>query len=99
MQTALDQHITIDPGILAGKPCIAGRRISVEHVVVWHLREHQLIEEIARKYDLSPASIHAALTYYYDHREEMDRKMAADDALIESERQRTSSKARSADRG
>lgn len=99
MQTVLDQHISIDPGILGGKPCIAGRRISVEHVVVWHLRENQPIEEITRKYDLSPASIHAALTYYYDHRDEMDRKMAADDAMIEAERQRASSKARSADRG
>lgn len=99
MQTALHQHIAIDFGILGGKQCIAGRRVSVEHVVVWHLRESQPIEEIARKYDLSPASIHAAIAYYYDHRDQLDRKMAADDALIAAERQRATSKVRSADRG
>ena len=99
MQTALDQHITISPGVLGGKPCIAGRRISVEHVVVWHLREKQSVEEIARKYDLAPASIHAALTYYYDHRDEIDRKMAADDARVDALRQQTPSKLRPSDPG
>jgi uncharacterized protein (DUF433 family) len=99
MQTALDQHITIDPGVLGGKPCIAGRRIAVEHVVLWHLRENQSIEAIAQKYDLSPASIHAALTYYYDHRVEIDGKMAADDAMIDAARNETPSKLGSAGRG
>lgn len=99
MQTAIDQHITMDPGILGGKPCIAGRRIAVEHVVVWHLRENQSIETIAQKYDLSPASIHAALTYYYDHRAEIDAKLAADDAMIDAARQQAPSKLGSTGRG
>ena len=28
----LDQRITSRPGVLSGKPCIAGRRIAVEHI-------------------------------------------------------------------
>lgn len=92
MQTALDQHITINPGVLGGKPCIAGRRIAVEHVVVWHLREKRSVEEIARTYDLTPASIYAALTYYYDHQEDLDRKMTEDQAAVEHLRQAAQSK-------
>ncbi len=99
MQTALDQHITIDAAVLGGKPCIAGRRIAVEHIVVWHLRENQSVDSIARKHDLSPASIHAALTYYYDHREEIDGKMATDDARIDTARQQAASKVKSGDHG
>lgn len=99
MQTALDQHITMTPGVLGGKPCIAGSRVSVEHVVVWHLREHQSVEQISRNHDLTPASIHAALTYCYDHREELDRKMAADDLAVESARAKSPSKLRPDERG
>jgi uncharacterized protein (DUF433 family) len=89
----------MDPEVLGGKPCIAGRRISVEHIIVWHLREKQPIEEIARKHGLSPASIHAALTYYYDHRDEIDRKMASDDAQIDAARQQATSRLGSRNRG
>ena len=92
MQTALDQHISINPGVLGGKPCIAGRRISVEHIVIWHLRENRSIDAIAREYDLTPASIHAALTYYYDHQADIDRKMAQDHAAVEQLRQESQSK-------
>lgn len=99
MQTALDQHITINPGVLGGKPCIAGRRISVEHIVVWHLHDRTAVEEIARKFDLTPASIHAALTYYYDHKAEIDQKMAADDAMIEQMRQAAQTKLGTTGRG
>ena len=98
MQTALDQHITMSPGVLGGKPCIAGHRIAVEHIMVWHLREKRSVEEIARTYDLTPASIHAALTYYYDHKEEMDRKVADDEAAVEQMRQTAQSKLGTRDR-
>jgi uncharacterized protein (DUF433 family) len=34
--TALDRHIEIDPEIAGGKPRIAGHRITVQDVVIWH---------------------------------------------------------------
>ncbi len=92
MQSALDQHIVMNPSILGGKPCIAGRRISVEHVVIWHLGEKLPIQEIAKKHGLTPASIHAALTYYYDHQEEIDQKVANDDAAYDEMRKAAASK-------
>lgn len=94
MQIVLDKHIESNPGILGGKPCIAGHRIAVEHVVKWHLHQGQSVDEIARTYELSHAAIHAALAYYYDHRAEMDRKMAEDSAWVEQQRRQTPSKVR-----
>jgi hypothetical protein len=34
----LDRHIEVTPGTCAGKPRIAGRRITVEQVAIWHER-------------------------------------------------------------
>ena len=42
-------------------------------------------EEIARQYrHLSLAEIHAALTYYFDHREEIEDELLAEDREVEA---------------
>ncbi len=38
MENILTQHIEITPGIVGGKPRIAGRRITVQNIVIWHER-------------------------------------------------------------
>lgn len=86
MEPVSQKHIEITPGVLGGKPRIAGHRIAVEHVAVMYLEMGQSVEEIAGKYDLSPASVHAAMAYYYDHREEIDRHMAETEAFVEEMR-------------
>jgi uncharacterized protein (DUF433 family) len=83
MKPTLDAHIEQTPGVLGGKPRIAGHRIGVHHVAHWHLREGQSIDHISEQFGLSYAAIHAALAYYYDHREEIDARTAADDAFVE----------------
>ncbi|WP_449420404.1 DUF433 domain-containing protein [Phormidium nigroviride] len=82
-QSVITEHIEITPGVLGGKPRIAGHRISVAQIAEMYLKMGESIEEIARDYNLSPASVHAAMTYYYDHREEIDRRTSEADALIE----------------
>jgi uncharacterized protein (DUF433 family) len=79
-----DRHIEITPGIRAGKPRIAGRRIAVEDVVAMHLYHHQTIQHIVDSYDLAPAQVYAALTYYYDHRAEIDASLEEGAAGYES---------------
>ena len=74
----LTKHIEITPGVLGGKPRIAGRRVSVYHVVVLYDRLGMSADEIADEYDLSLAQIHAALAYYYDHRDEIEDRAASD---------------------
>ena len=89
---SLDQHIEITPGIVGGKPRIAGHRITVENIVIWHERMGKCADEIAADYDLTLADVYAALAYYFDHRAEIDQSMEESEAFVEELRQRTSSK-------
>ena len=82
MQISLDQHIEANPAVRGGKPCIAGTRIAVSDVVLMHLRLGQSLEQIAGHYGLPLAALHAAMTYYYDHRAEIDRNMQEEDAFL-----------------
>ena len=68
----LDQRIESRPGVLGAKRCVAGRRIAVEHIAVWHERLGLSADEIASEYDLELADVYAALAYYFAHREEID---------------------------
>jgi len=78
----LGKHIEVTPGVTGGKPRIAGRRITVENVVVWHERMGMSPDEIAAEHDLSLADVYAALAYYHDHRVDVDREIEADEAFV-----------------
>jgi uncharacterized protein (DUF433 family) len=82
-QSVITKYIEITPGVLGGKPRIAGHRISVAQIAQMYLKMGESIEAIARDYNLSPASVHAAMTYYYEHREEIDSRTAESDAFVE----------------
>ena len=90
----LDGYIERTPGVLGGKPRIAGRRIAVQHVAVWHERMGVSADAIATEYDLSLAEVHAALTYYWDHRVEINEAIHAGAAFAAEMRARTPSKVR-----
>ena len=86
MIRSLDSRIESTPGVLSGKPRIAGRRIAVSMVAEWHLQQGESVESICQQYDLSPAEVHAALAYYFDHRQEIDKRTAQDRAYVEEMR-------------
>ena len=88
----LDQHIEVTPGVLGGKPRIAGRRIAVQTVVIWHERMGLSADEIATEHSLSLADVYAALAYYYDHRAEIDQSIRDSEAFAEALRQAVPSK-------
>src|SRR3954469_23180455 len=87
----LDQHIEISPEICGGKPRIAGHRITVANVAIWHERLGLSTDQIATEYSLTLADVHAAIAYYFDHREEIDRSIAEGEAFAEALRQRSPS--------
>jgi hypothetical protein len=51
-------------------------------------------DEIAAEYDLTLADIHAALAYYFDHRQEFDHAIEESEAFVEALRQKQPSKLR-----
>ncbi|MBN3925192.1 DUF433 domain-containing protein [Nostoc sp. NMS4] len=91
MEVSLNQHIEITPGVRSGKPRIAGTRITVADVAIMYLRMGQSLEEIAGKYQLSLASVHAAIAFYYDNRQEIDQRIAQAEAFVEAARLNTPS--------
>ena len=83
----VDSHIEITPGICGGKPRIAGHRIRVEDIVIWHERMGLSADEIVSRYpQLTLAAVYSALAYYYDHREQIDAQMEAGEKLVEEMR-------------
>lgn len=91
MENVVSQRIEITPGVAGGKPRIAGHRITVQNIVIWHERLGMSADQIASAYNLTLADVYAALAYYYDHREEIDEAIRADEAFIAELRQRTPS--------
>ena len=82
-------HITKDPEVCGGRACIDGTRIRVMDVVALQ-REGCSPEGAADVFSvpLSLAQVHAALAYYYDHREELDASFAEQDRAEEETEQR-----------
>jgi uncharacterized protein (DUF433 family) len=64
--------ISVNPDVRGGRPCIAGRGLRVTDVVMAHIFHDRSPDEIASDYDLSLAEVHAALSYYYQHKEKLD---------------------------
>jgi uncharacterized protein (DUF433 family) len=66
------EYIGMKPGYCGGEPHILGHRIKVRHVVVWYEQMGMTPTEIAATYPtITLAQVHAALAYYYDHRDEI----------------------------
>ena len=89
---SLDQRIIRTPDICGGKPRIAGHRITVQNIAIWHDRLGWSADEIASEYDLELADIYAALAYYFAHREEVDQSIREGKAFVEEMRRKTPSK-------
>ena len=78
------EHIAVVPGYCGGKAHIAGHRIKVQQIVIWHERQGKSPDEIAADYaGLTLSDVHAALAYYYDHRDEIDADLRADEQFVE----------------
>lgn len=93
MDNIIAEHIEMTPGICEGKPRIAGHRIRVQDVVVWHERMGLSPDEIVLHYPaITLADVYAALTYYHDHISEIRQQIQSDEAFATEMQRRTSSR-------
>ncbi|MFI5379955.1 MAG: DUF433 domain-containing protein [Tepidisphaerales bacterium] len=76
------QHITSISGVCGGKPCISGTCIRVQDIVLRADAGDSPDEILAAFPHIRLSAIHAALAYYYDHREAIDRQIRESDALV-----------------
>jgi len=63
--------ITRDDDVLGGEPRIDETRVGVRHVAARVINSGQSPAYVADQLDLSLAEVYEALSYYYDHVEEM----------------------------
>jgi uncharacterized protein (DUF433 family) len=81
------EHIEVVEGAGGPKPRIKGSRIRVVDVAIWHEKLGMSPDEIVQEYpQLTLADVHAALAYYWDHRDAIERRMAQEDAFAEQMR-------------
>ena len=84
MTDVIRDHIEIVPGEAGPKARIAGHRIRVQDVAIWHEKLGMSPDDIVDQYPtITLADIHAALAYYWDHREDIERAIAEEHALVE----------------
>jgi len=71
------------------RPMIAGTRIRVQDIASDYERHGMTAEEIAREFPhLSLAQVHAALSFYFDHRDEIWNALKEDAAYAEQMKQK-----------
>ena len=68
----MSELITKTPGICGGKPCIAGHRIRVSDIAIWHDQMGLSVDEIVSEHPgISLAEVLSALAYYHEHLDEI----------------------------
>jgi uncharacterized protein (DUF433 family) len=71
-------HIVRLEGVCGGEPVIDGLRVAVRQVATLHVRG-ETIPDIAEALGLSEAQVFHALSYYFDHRDEIQALMAQEE--------------------
>lgn len=78
------EHIVSNPEVCGGRPCISGTRIRVQDIYVWHELQGLSADEIVSRFQhLTMADVYAALAYYWDNRDEIQRQMQDETTLLE----------------
>ena len=88
----IKSHIEITPGVCGGKPRIAGHRIRVQDIVIdyehWGMSPEEIVEQLPT---ITLADVHAALTYYYDNKDEIRQQIRDGEAFYEEMKAKTPS--------
>ena len=79
MAVPMGERITKVAGVCGGRACITGHRVRVLDVVIWQEQQGLTPDEIVSQIpSITLADVHAALAYYYDHREEIQEEIRAE---------------------
>lgn len=80
------RNIETDAARCGGQPVVVNTRIRVATILASY-RQGMSVEEIVQQYpSLKPADVHDALAYAYDHADEIEGDLAADDEVTVKQR-------------
>jgi uncharacterized protein (DUF433 family) len=71
-------HIVRLQNVCGGEPLIDGLRVTVRHVVTLH-QQGEAILDIAEALGITEAQVFHALSYYFDHRDEIQALVLQDE--------------------
>ena len=71
-------HIVCLEGICGGEPVIDGLRVGVRHVATLYL-QGETIQDMAEALGLTEAQVVHALSYFFDHRDEITALIAREE--------------------
>ena len=80
------KHIVRTPGFYGAKPCIENHKIAVHDIAIW-TQQGRSPGEIAHSFHLTLSQVYSALSYYYDHKDEIDRENLQEAAEIKARAQ------------
>jgi uncharacterized protein (DUF433 family) len=85
MQTRTEHpYVAVNPKICGGSPVIVGTRVRVVDIAVEYEYLNQSPDEIISAHPhLKLEQIHDALSFYYENRAELDKKIKDDKEFIE----------------
>ena len=66
------RYITRVPGVCGGRPVIKGTRTPVKAIIGYYKLGFSVEEILEGLPHLTPAQVHEALSYYYDHQVEIE---------------------------
>ena len=93
LRAMVKEHVNITPGMSGGKPHIAGHRIRVMDIVLWHNNLGWSPDEIVSQFpQLTLADVYAALAFYWDHKKEIEAEIRRAEEVEEKARFRHPSK-------
>lgn len=93
MANVVTERITKTPGVCGGKACIAGHRIRVMDIAIWHEHMGMSADEIVSAYPtITLSDVHVALAYYFDNIGEIREDIRRNDELAEQFRAQFPSK-------
>lgn len=86
MTGVLQEHIEVVQGATGPKARIAGHRIRVQDVVLWHEKQGLSPDErsCSSIRPITLADVYAALAYYWDHRVEIEQAIHQERASVQS---------------
>ena len=78
-------YIVQDSEICGGQPRIDGTRIKVQHIALEYERLGWSADQICDAHPgLTLAQVHAAISYYYDHREKIEELLRKGEEFADS---------------
>jgi uncharacterized protein (DUF433 family) len=90
------EAVVSDPDIRGGRPLVAGTTLRVSDLAAYHTLAGLSPDQLSAQFDLDLADVHAALSYYFRHKADIDAEIQENVEQADLWRQRLVAQGRSA---